>query len=171
MRKFIILTMVTMIFLLVFVAGGLAEQPENKVNVKCDVELTVTNPCTDEDIELSGTANINVKVFLGEDGTTVYGRAHIECHLVSEGEENDIMYIANGIMNLQVESPFNDQIIWECTGIIMITCISEGEEQKFILKATGCMIEISYDSSDPSFMSSIEFYSFTDCKGECFGKP
>ena len=160
--------MVTMIFLLVFVAGGLAK-PEGKVNEKYDVELTVPNPCTGADITLSGNANIKGKVFLDEETNFVSGKLHMECRLV--GEDGGIKYIANGIMNLQVESPVADQINWECTGIIMITCISEGEEQKFILKATGCMTEISYDPSDPSFMSSIKFYSFTDCKGECFGKP
>ena len=144
MKKFIILTMVTMIFLLVFVAGGLAK-PVEIINEKFDDygPFSVYNICTSELVELTGTVHINGKLFSDRAGE-IYGVLHANCHFVGVGLKYGTEYIANGTLNFQVDSvsveifPFT--ITFEGTGILTLTCISICEELNFIFRARVCMI-------------------------------
>jgi hypothetical protein len=140
MKKFIILTMVTMIFLLVFVAGGLAK-PVDKINEKFDYgPFAVWNPCTLEVVWLIGTVHINGQLLYDSAGG-VHGKIHADCHFVSDDDTPGTEYIANGTLNFQV-----DEVVtlteFEGTGILKLTCISKGEELNFIFKARVYKIEV-----------------------------
>ena len=114
MKKLIILITVTAIFLLVFVAGGLAK-PE-KIE---GVTLMLYSRCTEELVTTCGTIYIN---------ELLSGALYVKGHFASES------YIVNITMNLKEYS------LWptvEGTGIIIITCIPKGEGSKLILTARG----------------------------------
>ena len=146
MKKFVILIMVTMVFLLVFVAGGLAK-PE-KIE---DVSLVVYNRCTAEYVLLTGTLYIN---------ELPSGELHVKCHFVGFSSRPGIKteYIADGTLNLK---DYSLSPYLEGTGIIIITCISKGEGPNFILKARG----FEWDYS-----GSITIANFIDGEIVCVGE-
>jgi len=153
MKKFIILITVTAIFLLVFVAGGLAK-PVEIINEKFDDygPFQVYNYCTEEYVELSGTVHINGKLLSDQAEEIYYGVLQANCHFVGVGvdTDTDTEYIANGTLNFQVDSvsvsvdlaTSTITITFEGTGILILTCISRGEELKFIFRAKVHTIEI-----------------------------
>jgi hypothetical protein len=143
MKKFIILTMVTMIFLLVFVAGGLAK-PVDKINEKIEgVTLVLYNRCTEETVTTYGTIHIN---------ELSSGELHVKGHFASES------YIVNITLNFKEYSLFP---LLKGTGIIRITCISKGEAPNLILKAIG----FEWDYS-----GSITINNFIEGTIDCVGK-
>ena len=147
MKKFIILITVTAIFLLVFVAGGLVK-PVEIINEKFDDygPFQVYNYCTEEYVELSGTVHINGKLLSDQAEEIYYGVLQANCHFVGVGVGTDTEYIANGTLNFQVDSVSVElsplTITFEGTGILILTCISRGEELNFIFRAKVHTIEI-----------------------------
>ena len=147
MKKFIILIMVTAIFLLVFVAGGLVAKPVDKINLKIpDQTLELYNRCTRELVTTYGTIHIN---------ELSSGELHLKGHFASES------YIVNITVNLKEFSYTLLPPSVEGTGIIIITCISKGEGPNLILKARGFEWE---------YGETITIASFIDGEIVCVGK-
>ena len=124
MKKFIILIMITMIFLLVFVAGGLAK-PDYR-----SIDITLYNPCTDEDVAIIGTVQTNERTLFDSAGG-IHVKLQLKWHFTGTGESGT-KYIANGTANYQ----FNGELPYpyEETGILIITCISKGDASNLKLK-------------------------------------
>jgi len=131
MKKFIILTMVTMIFLLVFVAGGLAK-PEYHDDLKLEItDYLVYNECTDELILFNGRGHAQYQLVIDSAGGVHY-KGFSKVHLVGIGESSGIEYIGNATDNWQ----WDDEILTpeaEAHETATAVVISKGKETNLIM--------------------------------------